>query len=327
MEGLPDRLAHDRAGAVGPDPADLLGDEFDVFAGVVGEVIAELFLAHLREGLVGFQFGVACLRRGGRGSARGGGSATACGPKSSGVFGDHGGADLFRVAFGGQVGARVEDLAAAGRDGHEPVMHDRVADRPGRDHDDDPGRDDRRGEERARQRRAVEWSRSSRQEDDRERGENRSPGTRAGPGRAPRGSVPAPASARARSRPRRPEDRQGSPRPAASPPAARSSASPCTGSSPDRSRRRAPRSAPPPPPAREPLSFVTHRVTKDTGLTRGEAAGQEVGEEDGEGSDHREGLAGEAFVDAAGHLVDRRRRTGAGRGSSRRSAGSRPRRP
>ena len=109
------------------------------------------------------------------------------------VFGDHRGADLFRVPVRGQVGARVEDLAAAGRDGDEAIERDRVADGPGRDHDDDAEDDDGGDEEGALPvlRRVVPGGRSGR------RGGSRSPGTRGGPGRGRRGSVPAPPSARA----------------------------------------------------------------------------------------------------------------------------------
>ena len=71
------------------------------------------------------------------------------GAEEVGVFGDHGGADLFRVAVGGQVGAGVEDLAAAGRDGDEAVEGDGVADRPGRDDDDQAEGDDDAREQRA----------------------------------------------------------------------------------------------------------------------------------------------------------------------------------
>ena len=65
------------------------------------------------------------------------------------MLGDHRGADLFRVPVRGQVGARVEDLAAAGREGDEAVERDGVADRPGRDHHDDPEHDDARRDQRA----------------------------------------------------------------------------------------------------------------------------------------------------------------------------------
>ena len=56
-------------------------------------------------------------------------------PGQPGVAFEHLAPDLFRVAVGRQVGAGEEHLAAAGRDRHEAVEGDRVADRPGRDHD------------------------------------------------------------------------------------------------------------------------------------------------------------------------------------------------
>ena len=56
---LPDRRAHHVPRPVRPDAADLGRDEAGVFERLFGDVVPELFLAHLREGLVGFHSGIA----------------------------------------------------------------------------------------------------------------------------------------------------------------------------------------------------------------------------------------------------------------------------
>ena len=159
MERLPERLAHHLARPVRPDPADLGRDEAGVFERLFGDVVPELF---------------ACpsARAPGRfpvpGSVRAASRARICSSRSRSrvagreqlrVFGDDLGADLFRVPVRGQVGAGEEHLPAAGRDRHEAVQRDRVADRPGRDDDDDPGEQDR-GPSRAPRRQSPRPSRA-----------------------------------------------------------------------------------------------------------------------------------------------------------------------
>ena len=142
VQDLPARLAHDFARAVRPDPPDLGRDEAGELDRLFGDVVAELLAAHPRQRLVGFQARVAGGGEPGEDLLQpqvlGGG-----GGEQFRVAGDDLGSDLFRVAVGGQVGAGEEHLAAAGRDRHHPVERDGVADRPGRDDEDDPGQQDR----------------------------------------------------------------------------------------------------------------------------------------------------------------------------------------
>ena len=124
VQRLPDRLAHHVARPVRPDPPDLGGDEAGVFERLFGDVVPELFLAHPRERLVGFQVRDSGARRG---------AARICSSRSRSRVG---GGEEFRVAattsaptfsgiaVRGQVGAGEEHLAAAGRDRHEAVEGD-----------------------------------------------------------------------------------------------------------------------------------------------------------------------------------------------------------
>ena len=159
-----------------------------------------------------------------------------------GMVGDDFGADLFRVAVRGHVGAGGEHLAAAGRDRDEAIERDRVAHRPGGDHDDaSRRRTSARGEPRRHPRARRPKTRiaaAGRTETARYSGRIRPSGAERRPG-----NDPAPPAPRLVARPpkqgQHPAGEQRRRR------AARSSASRCTRAAPGRSRARRRRSAPP----------------------------------------------------------------------------------
>ena len=222
----------------------LVADEAGRFERLFGDVVPELFAAHPRQRLVAFQiWGSGARARPARICSRRSRRASA-GAKILGVAGDDFVADLFRVPVRGQVGPGEEHLAAAGRDRHEAVERDRVADRPGSDEEDDAGEQDLRP---ARARAATLGGRCGRRPPTPAAG--RPPSTRAAPSPWRRAAPRAAASARGRlGRPTR-----ASPVPsrtAASPPAARPSASPGTRAGPGRWRRRRRRSVRAPGPDR-----------------------------------------------------------------------------
>ena len=282
----------------------LVGEEAGVFERLFADVVPELFAAHPRERLVGFQVGVA---RGGepgedllQPQASGG-----AGGEQLRVFGDDLGADPFGVAVGGQVGAGDR---GPGRRRSRSARGDRarrVANRPGRDHDDQAGEQDRRPRPRPRRQ-----SRPARAEQhDERRAARRRRGTPAGP------SPVAPSSGPGSSQRQRPVARDHPPRrspaprrTAASPPAARSSASPGTRAGPGRPRPR----RPPISPAAGPRE-------------RGARSGRRRGPRASPISART--TRASRSCDAAAQLVDAGDERAAGRGSSCWTAGSRrPRR-
>ena len=246
MQRLPERLAHHVARAVRPDPPDLGRDEAEVFERLFGDVVPELLPCPSSRAPRRFPSPDSGPRRAGRGSAPAAAARTACGAEQLRVTGDDLGADLFRIAVGGQVGAREEHLPAAGGDRHEPVAAPTalriVQGATTSDHAGERGSPRRTNPERQSAALAAR-TRSL-------RGPRRRPGTRDGPGQALRAARPDAATARAGHGPGgavpsgAPRTSPAPLRTAASPRAARPSASPGTRAGRGRSRpRRAPISA------------------------------------------------------------------------------------
>ena len=59
VQRLPEGPSHHFPGAMGPDVADLCGDKAGVFERLLGDVVPELFPAHLGQRLIAFHSGVA----------------------------------------------------------------------------------------------------------------------------------------------------------------------------------------------------------------------------------------------------------------------------
>ena len=131
----PAAAAHRFADAAAPHPPDLAHGHRQVAERVFAEVLGEVLLADLAERRVARQVRVAAgdpveeRRRVDfvRAPAESGGEVAVL------VALDQQRLDPLVFAVGGQVGADVERLAAAGRDRHDAVEDDDVADRPGHD--------------------------------------------------------------------------------------------------------------------------------------------------------------------------------------------------
>ncbi len=184
--------------------------------------------------------------------------------------------DLFGIAVRRQVGAGEEHLAAPGRDRHEAVEVDRVADRPGRDDENEAGEED------AGLRECSAPSATSADEDD--HGDQHRHAQVLGPGqRQPSEQHPGQEPGCAPVLSRRPEHRQ------------------------DRSREQGRRQR---LAHQHALVLEQGRVDRDrpgadqAGSGTGEAAADQVGEEDGESADQRKNDTRRALVDAASELIE-----------------------
>ena len=229
----------------------LVGQHAGVSQRLFGDVVPEVLAAQPAERRVGFQVRVGSPRRRRpriRSRTQPAGSST--GPRRS----SRAPAPAVRRAGASrssgdrrrpEVGADEEHLAAAGRDRHEAVERDRVADRPGGEHEHSAPAA-RSTASRVARRSEPRGERLPQQPDQRQRA-RRAAGTPAGPARAAR-TNPDPSQAqgiaRKAGRRRRPE-RSAARTPGGeqqSPPAARSSASPGTRAGPGRWPPRRPRS-------------------------------------------------------------------------------------
>ena len=312
VQRLPERVAHHAAGAVRPDPADLGGDEAGVFERLFARGRPRAVPCPSSRAPVGVPARVAgAASRPRICSSRSRSTAWRAEQRRSRVFGDHLRADLFRVAA--RRAGRCPRRAPARR--RSRPARSRRARRVAHG----PGQRPRRAAARAPPRSAASPSRRHRSPRGAPgaRGTDASEGGRsdderqvlgADQGRARRAATRQQPAATGALAVRAPRASPAPRRRAASPPAARSSASRCTRASPGRSRRahaprdQARRAAVPgePPPRRSgrrrgpPATPISARTTR-----------------------------ARRSCDAAGHLVERRRRTAAGPGSSCSRAGSR----
>ena len=134
VERLPEpALASRRAGRATRAARPWWRRSRQVLERLLAEVVPELVLAPCARAPGRFRAPGSARRRAGRGSAPGAGCSRVGRVEEPRVARDHLGPDLLRVPVRGQVGAGEQHLPAAGRDRHDAVEGDRVADRPGGD--------------------------------------------------------------------------------------------------------------------------------------------------------------------------------------------------